>query len=183
MLHHSLKCVGDNGNNVGLVQAIGEELPFQNSSFDWVVCKGALDHFPDPYRTIEEISRVLRSDGKTIISIANFESLGHKLGKNTHKLTKFLPWRDRTKRQAWETPPDHTYRFDYALVRNVISSHLYIEESVGISFLWGAPLWDKMLALLSRKLSFALMAFLDRIARRCPHLSDVILVRCRRKSA
>ncbi len=183
MLRHCVECVSESKADVGLVQGIGERLPFRDNAFDWVMCKGALDHFPDPYKTMEEISRVLKPDGRAVISIANFGSLGHMLGKNTHRITRFLPWRDRTKRQAWETPPDHTYRFDYALVRDVARAHLDIEESFGISFLWGAPLWDRFLAVLPNRVAFAIMGALDTVARGVPSLSDVVLVRCRQKTS
>ena len=134
-------------------------------------------------QTLRGLRRVLKPDGRAVISIANFESLGHKLGKNTNKATQFLPWRDRSKRQAWETPPDHTYRFDYALVKKVAGSHLDIEETIGISFLWGAPLWDRFLSALPRKGAFAVMGALDMVAKRLPSLSDVVLIRCRQKSS
>ncbi|MEE8470991.1 MAG: class I SAM-dependent methyltransferase [Dehalococcoidia bacterium] len=182
MLNHSKRCVSASGGCVALVQGIGEGLPFKAASFDWVMCKGALDHFPDPYKTIEEISRVLKPEGKAVISIANFESLGHRLGRNAHRLTKFLPSKDRDKRQAWETPPDHTYRFDYPLIRQVVSSHLEIEEALGISFLWGAPLWDRILSTLPSRISFLILGILDKVARRFPGMSDVVLVKCSQKS-
>lgn len=182
MIAHGRACVAESGTTVALVQGIGEYLPFKSDSFDWVVCKGALDHFPDPYKTVEEMSRVLRPDGRAVISIANFESLGHRLGRNAHRLAKFLPRKDPNKRQAWETPPDHTYRFDYPLIRRVVSSHLEIEEASGISFLWGAPLWDRILSIMPSRISFFIMNTLDRIARRFPSLSDVVLVRCCCKS-
>ncbi len=181
MLDHSKRCVAESGTSVALVQGIGENLPFKADLFDWVMCKGALDHFPDPYKTMEEISRVLKPEGKAVISIANFDSLGHRLGRNTHRLTKFLPRKDPSERQAWETPPDHTYRFDYALIRHVVSSHLDIEEASGISLLWGAPLWDRILSILPRSISFFTMRTLDKLARRFPSISDVVLVRCCRK--
>lgn len=183
MLRHCLKCNADSGNRVELVQGIGESLPFRSGSFHWVVCKGALDHFPDPFKTMEEIARVLKPDGRAVIAVANFESLGHRLGRRVHYLTSCLPRRDRGKRQAWETPPDHTYRFDYPLLRKVASSHLEIEEAMGISFLWGAPLWDKILNLLPSKVSYAILRGLDRVARTRPSLSDVVLVRCRQTAA
>ena len=181
MLSHSRKCVDDSGRNVYLVQGIGETLPFRTGSFDWVMCKGALDHFPDPYKAVEEIARVLKPDGRAVISIANFESLGHRLGRNVHRLTRFLPRRHPEIRQAWETPPDHTYRFDYPLIREVAGAHLEIEEALGISLLWGAPLWDKVLSTMPRGIAFAMLGGLDRMARRVPGMSDVVLVKCRRK--
>lgn len=181
MLNHSKRCVADSGSGVALVQGIGENLPFRENSFDWIMCKGALDHFPDPYKSIKEISRVLKPDGRAVISIANFESLGHRLGRNAHHLVKFFPRRDRDKRQAWQTPSDHTYRFDYALIRQVVSSHLEIEEAMGISFLWGAPLWDRILSTLPNRISFFILGMLDKLARRFPSASDVVLVKCCRK--
>ena len=181
MLKHCQKCVTEDGNCVDLVQGIGENLPFKSNSFDWVMCKGALDHFPDPYKTMEEIARILKPDGKVVVSIANFESLGHRLGRNAHRMTKFIPRRGPVKRQAWETPPDHTYRFDYPLIRQVMSSHLDIEEAVGISLLWGAPLWDRILSPMPKIVSYSILNALDIIARRFPGISDVVLVRCRQK--
>jgi SAM-dependent methyltransferase len=178
MLGHCKDCVADNGNCVDLIQGIGENLPFKENSFDWVVCKGALDHFPDPYKAIEEMARVLKPEGKAVISIANFESLGHRLGRRVHHITKFLPRKEPNKRQAWETPPDHTLRFDYPLIRQVVCSHLEIEEAAGICLLWGAPLWDRITSLMPRRLSFFVMGVLDKLARRIPGLSDVVLVKC-----
>jgi len=182
MLSHCKNCISENEADIALVQGIGENLPFKDNSFDWVMCKGALDHFPDPYQTIKEISRILKPNGKAVVSIANFESLGHRLGRNSHYVTKYFPWRDRTKRQAWETPPDHTFRFDYPLIVDVMNSYLKIEAASGVSLLWGAPLWDKTLAILPAKVSFGIMGILDRIARRFPSLSDVVVVTCCQKS-
>ncbi len=181
MLDHSKRCVAESGTGVALVQGIGEHLPFKANSFDWVMCKGALDHFPDPYKTMEEISHVLKPEGKAVFSIANFESLGHRLGRKTHRLTKFLPRKGPSERQAWETPPDHTYRFDYPLIKQVVSSHLEIEEASGISLLWGAPLWDRILSIMPRSVSFFILGSLDKLARRFPGVSDVVLVSCCRK--
>ena len=183
MLGHSKKCVADNGGCVDLVQGIAEYLPFRSGGFDWVMCKGALDHFPDPYKTMQEISRVLKPDGKAVISIANFESLGHRLGRRVHYLTRFIPRKDPDKRQAWETPPDHTYRFDYHLIKKVVSSHLDIEEVSGICLLWGAPMWDRITSVMPRGMSFFVMGTLDKVARRFPSVSDVVLVKCCRKPA
>ena len=182
MLGHSRECVARSGGRVALVQGIGERLPFRSSSFDWVMCKGALDHFPDPYKAIEEISRVLKPDGTAVISIANFESLGHRLGRTVHRLTRLLPRKEPEKRQAWETPEDHTYRFDYDLMRRVLNSHLDIQAVSGVGLLWGAPLWDRITSAMPGRVSCFVMSSLDRLARPLPSLSDVVLVTCSRKS-
>lgn len=181
MLNHCKKCVADSGKDVALVQAIGEYLPFKDSSFDWVVCKGALDHFPDPYKSVAEMARITKPDGTVVISIANFESLGHRLGKTAHYIGMFITRRKPKERQAWETPPDHTIRVTYPVLRKLVSPYLQIEESMGISFMWGAPNWDTITSKMPKRLAFFMLRMLDKIAQRCPSLSDVILITCRPK--
>lgn len=181
MLDHSKKCVADSGKEIALVQAIGENLPFKTGSFDWVVCKGALDHFPNPQKAIAEMARITKPDGRVIISIANFESLGHRLGKSGHYIGMFVTRKRPKERQAWETPPDHTIRLTYPVLKKLVSPYLEIKESMGISFMWGSPNWDSITSAMPKKAAFFMLRNLDRIAQRCPGLSDVILITCRPK--
>ncbi len=151
-------------SRVALVRAIGEQLPIRSHSFDRVLCKGALDHFYGPAETVAEMARVMKPGGKLVIAIANFASLSCRLVKR-------------------EIPPDHNYRLDYSLLREMLSGHLEIEGCLGVSLLWGIPLWGKLLARLPRGISGAVLKFLDRIGRRLPTLSDVTVVRCRSRAA
>lgn len=43
------------------------ELPFLNNSFDIVISRLAFHHFPDIYRSFNEMVRVLRTDGKLVL--------------------------------------------------------------------------------------------------------------------
>jgi 2-polyprenyl-3-methyl-5-hydroxy-6-metoxy-1,4-benzoquinol methylase len=45
-------------------------------SIDKVVCKGALDHFADPDKALQQIATAIKPGGSAVIAIANFESLG-----------------------------------------------------------------------------------------------------------
>ncbi len=54
--------------NLHFVSYAGVELPFKDSSFDLVVTRYALHHFPVIEETFREISRVLKSDGKLFLS-------------------------------------------------------------------------------------------------------------------
>lgn len=45
------------------VAAFGESLPFEDSSFDIVLCDNVVDHAESPRKIVEEISRVLRPGG------------------------------------------------------------------------------------------------------------------------
>jgi ubiquinone/menaquinone biosynthesis C-methylase UbiE len=46
-------------------------LPFENQSFDVVVCSHVYEHVPDPYRMFEEIYRVLKPGGICYFSAGN----------------------------------------------------------------------------------------------------------------
>ena len=145
---------------------------------DKVVCKGSLDHFLDPERTVVEMLHVLKPEGEAVIAIANFESLGCRLGRIWYPVGKRLPFGEKNERQPWQPPADHTYKFDYPLLRRVVGRHFEVKKSVGISLLWMAPYWGRTLALLPRGISAIILALGDRIARRFPSMSDVIVIKC-----
>ena len=63
------------------VRAWSESLPFDEGSFDAAFCKGALDHFDDPERCIREMARVTCVDGRVVLAVANFGSLGCRISR------------------------------------------------------------------------------------------------------
>jgi SAM-dependent methyltransferase len=178
MLARARQYLRENNAEVALAQGIGETLPFKAHTFDKVLCKGALDHFVSPGRTMEEIARVLKPDGEIIVSIANFDSLGFRLGKILYPITRFRRPSPSGERKLWELPPDHTYKFDYPVLSGLMKQHFEIKKAKGISLLFGVPLLGSILARLPASVSYALLRALDRLARPLPALADVILMRC-----
>ncbi len=182
MIRHAQEYIADNGQEVSLVQGAGECLPFKTNSFDKVVCKGALDHFPHPAKAIEEMARVLKPQGKAIIAIANFESLGFRLGRWLFTLEKIL-LRGKPKHQnIWQIPADHTLKFDYTVMKRLVKPHLKIEQSTGISLLFGLPGWSSLLDKLPEKISLAILRAIDKLACHLPSLSNAIILRCSPKN-
>jgi SAM-dependent methyltransferase len=59
------------------VVADGQELPFEDASFDRVTCLGSLEHFPDPHRGAAEMQRVLRPGGRAVVYVPNLFFIGH----------------------------------------------------------------------------------------------------------
>lgn len=60
-----------------------EDLPFEDGSFDCVLCVGVLSHQPDPGRMIAELSRVVGDDGCVIVTVVNLVTLHHILDPHT----------------------------------------------------------------------------------------------------
>jgi len=63
--------------NANLQQADGENLPFENNSFDRIICLGGLEYFQDPVRGASEASRVLKKDGIAVFFVPNLMFLGY----------------------------------------------------------------------------------------------------------
>ncbi len=49
------------------ILCFGDDLPFDDESFDGVVSLSVLEHVPDPFAVASEIMRVLRPDGRVIV--------------------------------------------------------------------------------------------------------------------
>jgi SAM-dependent methyltransferase len=181
MIRHARDHISENGANMSLVRGVGERLPFRDRSVDKVVCKGALDHFPEPAIVIQQIATVLKPEGKAIIAVANFDSLGFKLGRAIWRLRKMLGFKLPEGRMPWEVPEDHTYRFDHSFLKSLVNNSLEVEQISGVSLLFGLPWWGMFLAKCPKGMSLAILNSLDKVARRLPSLSDVVILRCRRK--
>jgi len=55
-------------HNVLLQEGDATALPFVDGSFDIVVCRSSLHHFPDPARAIAEMARVCKPGGRVVVS-------------------------------------------------------------------------------------------------------------------
>ena len=47
----------------------GTKFPFPNESFDYVLCTEVLEHIPEPGIFIDEVHRILKSDGKALFTV------------------------------------------------------------------------------------------------------------------
>ncbi len=177
MVSCSLEYITENDANMMVVHGIGEHLPFKPGIFDRVYCKGSLDHFLDPSVSIGQMSKAVKPDGEVIIAIANFESLGFKLGKTICWLKGALGFGKVEGKMVWDTPDDHTYRFHYSNLKQMASAHLEIKQTTGVSLLFGVPWWGSFLTKCPDSISNAILSSLDRIARYAPSISDVIVLR------
>ena len=56
--------------------SIGEKMPFDNDSFELILCLGVLEHFLDIEGGIKEMQRVLKPGGKALIMVPNKDFIG-----------------------------------------------------------------------------------------------------------
>ncbi|MFW5945494.1 MAG: class I SAM-dependent methyltransferase [Candidatus Natronoplasma sp.] len=67
-----------NERGIQVVRSIGENLPFQDESFDFALIVTTICFFDDPLEALKETARILKSEGAVIIGFIDKESpLGH----------------------------------------------------------------------------------------------------------
>jgi len=157
------------------VRGIAEALPFRDSSFDCVLCKGSLDHFADPAAFMREAARILTPDGRLVIALTNYESLSCHVGKVFYGAREALGIPLPRRLSYWERPPDHTVLGSLRLVRSLGDGYFRLERCYGVSLLWLLGPWGELMDGLPLRLAWAVMAILDRAAYRLPGAADMIV--------
>jgi ubiquinone/menaquinone biosynthesis C-methylase UbiE len=75
--------------NAQTVSAIGEELPFADASFDFVLSDNVIDHAEKPLKIIEELARVLKPEGVLYFTV-NVHHPIYQVASNLHGLWNAL---------------------------------------------------------------------------------------------
>jgi ubiquinone/menaquinone biosynthesis C-methylase UbiE len=60
-------------------------LPFPPDSFDTVLAAGLLEYLDDPWRGLEELARVARSDARIVVSFPNARGVGRRVSKIVYR--------------------------------------------------------------------------------------------------
>lgn len=60
-------------------EGVLEEIAFPGDTFDAITMSHVVEHLPDPIGTLKECRRVLRKDGRLVVTVPNIASLGHRL--------------------------------------------------------------------------------------------------------
>lgn len=58
---------------------LDEKLPYRDDSFDFVVCVEGLEHIENPANAVREFKRVLKTNGKLIVSVPNILNIEERL--------------------------------------------------------------------------------------------------------
>lgn len=55
-------------NNINLVCGDADNLPWEDNYFDLIICTSSFHHYPEPYKVLNEMRRVLNPTGRLIIA-------------------------------------------------------------------------------------------------------------------
>ena len=67
----SLKSLKNNKLVDLAAKASTKEIPFKNGTFDIIICRSVIEHLPEPKETFKEFYRILKKNGRLIISTQN----------------------------------------------------------------------------------------------------------------
>lgn len=112
-----------------------------------------------------------------IIAVANFESLSFHIGKKVTRLKVFFGAKAGEQITPWVLPVDHTYKFDYPSLYNLVKGSFQIKSIKGVSLLWSIPWWGSILSKLPKPICHGILRALDKVARLFPSLADIIIVK------
>src|SRR3989344_1875896 len=93
---------------ITFIVADAHNLPYKNNSFDLVICTETLEHLVDPKKALSEIKRILKKNGKAIISMDSGNFLFR---------TVWYFW-TKTKGKVWQDA--HLHEFNAKILENLI---------------------------------------------------------------
>jgi ubiquinone/menaquinone biosynthesis C-methylase UbiE len=114
------------------IRCSAEEIPLENEIVDMVISIASLDHVPDYRNGLREIARVLRKDGKFILTLNNRRSWWKSLLSGT----------DFLKRREELIARDHYFQWSFAECKSNLSEYFDITSAASVTFFPFVPkLW------------------------------------------
>ncbi len=113
---------------VPLVQATAEGLPVRSGSQDVVLCTEVLEHTRDPAQVIAELMRVVRPEGRVVVSVPNEGNIDR--AKRLLRATPVLRTVLRT--LAQEANEWHLHTFDLRMLHELCAGRAFVEAIVSV---------------------------------------------------
>lgn len=165
------------GARLDLIRGVAETLPFGDAVFDRVLLDAAIDHLSAPEVSLREMTRVLKPDGRLVLTVVNYGSVSVRLSRMVYRLVRRAGLVDRNANLFWDTPVpgEHTFECSDPLLRRLCDPYLELDQRFGISMGWGMPGWSRLLARLPRGAASQVLRGLDHVARVLPRYADVLV--------
>jgi ubiquinone/menaquinone biosynthesis C-methylase UbiE len=118
------------GPAVTLLRGSAEILPLADRTFDIVLCTEVLEHVLHPDRALRELMRVVKADGRVLVSIPNERNIDR-----AKRLIRSVPvLRTLLRTLASEDNEWHLHRFDADMLRGLAAGAAHIESLHAIPF-------------------------------------------------
>lgn len=118
------------GPDVELMRCSAESLPFQDASYDVVLCTEVLEHTREPRRVIAELARVAAPGARVVVSIPN----EHNIDRAKRAIRAIPGVRTLLRSLAAEGNEWHLHHFDEAQLRRDSAGIADIEVLKGIPY-------------------------------------------------
>jgi SAM-dependent methyltransferase len=177
MLERARRRIGEQGARVALVRGVAETLPFADGTFDRVLIDSAIDHLGKPELSLREMTRVLKPDGRLVISFVNYGGVSVRVSRMLYAAARRLGLASRRSHLPWDSPVpiEHTFECTYPVLRRLCDPLLQLDRVFGVSIGWLVPGWGAVLQRLPQPRALDLLRRLDRFAFRRPGLADFVV--------
>jgi SAM-dependent methyltransferase len=177
MLERARRRIAEHGARVALIRGVAETLPFAAGTFDRVLIDSAIDHLGNPELSVREMTRVLKPDGRLVISFVNYGSVSVRLSRMMYRAARLAGWVSPRAHLPWDSPVpiEHTFECTYPVLMRLCEPALDLDRVFGVSIGWLVPGWAAFLRRLPPARALRLLQGLDHLAHRRPALADFIV--------
>jgi len=116
-----------------------QHLPYPDGLFDKVVCSSSLEHFPEDIAALKEMNRVLKPDGRLVLTTDSFLYLNNgRIGERHREIAHVVNYYTReTLKERFEISGFSVVRSKYLLK----SPTVRFFNKIGIKREWSGYLW------------------------------------------
>ncbi len=177
MLDRAKQRIAEYGARVTLIRGICETLPLADQTFDRVLIDSAMDHLANPELSAREMTRVLKPDGRLVITFVNYGGFSARASRLLYRIARRAHLPGAAGHFSWDSPVpvEHTFECTFPRMHRICDPHLVLDHAFGISLLWGFPGWGRFLGLFPERFGLGVVYLLDRLAYRLPSMSDFVV--------
>jgi len=95
-----------------------EKIPVADNYADWVVCQEGIEHFSDQLKAFKEFNRILKMEGKLLITTPSYSNLSAKLS--------YLLFESETFKQMPPNEIDDIWMSDKTITTELYHGHLFL---------------------------------------------------------
>jgi len=116
-----------------------ENLPYPNMSFDKIVCSSSLEHFKNDISALKEMSRIIKPNGRLIITVDSFTYPITNELKEKHKKSSYVInyYTSEKLKKKFEIVGIKMNKSEY-LLNSRITSFFF---NIGIKMKWSGKIW------------------------------------------